>query len=330
MSNKTFIKKSNIAPYIALFVLLLLSSFFMFDFYMCLSGFVANKFAQPLVMLPIILSFLAPVLSSLVAIYHLFVRELGRVGRIVLSSVTALASFAVSVLTLVNIPLYVRNNFLGAYSSTLGIFLFPYDTLIVNAAVIALSVFGIITGIKTNIIPPRVKNFATSSTKFKLCIPEYIAFSILAIVVFVFVGAGISGVGSVANALYDVRYVFLLLWVGVVPMLNLAIFVIKPERMKLPKWTRSAILSSTLFVNFLFGFLFLIFELTTPGFIIHIGKPLFMIAFSVSMPIEMIVILGIMVLGTVIISLKLFVLHFVMREPNKPQICEKCDKCASV
>lgn len=321
------IKKINAAPYIALGVMLLVSSFFMFNFYMCLSGFIANKFAEPLVMIPIVTSFLVPVISMLIAIYHLFVKEIGRTARIVISSLTAVLSVAAIALVLVNIPLYVRNHALGAYSSTLGIFLFPYDTLIANAVVLAASVFGIITAAKKDIIPTRVKNFAVSGTKFKLCIPEYIAFSILAIVVFVFVGAGISGVGSIANALYDVRYIFLLLWVGIVPIVNLATFVIKPERMNLSKWCRSAILSSVLVMNFVFGTLLFIFELTNPGFIIHIGKPIFMIAFSVSLPIEMLILLGIMALGIVLIALKLFILHFVMKEPEK---CKGCNKCASV
>ena len=51
--------------------------------------------------------------------------------------------------------------------------------------------------------------------------------------------------------------------------------------------------------------LFLVFELTYPDFLVHIGKPLFLIAFSVSMPIEPAIILAVMALGTVIFAIRL-------------------------
>lgn len=324
------IKRINVFPYIALGAMLLGSSFFMFDFYMCLSGFIANKFAEPLVMLPIVVSFFVPVLASLIAIYHLFVGKLCRGGKIIFSSVMALISLLAIVLVMVNIPLYARNHVLGAYSSTLGIFLFPYDTLIANIIVLAASVIGIISGVKNDFVPTRVKDLASSSLKFKLCVPEYVFYSVLAIVVFVFVGAGISGVGSIANALYDIRYLFLLVWVGIIPIVNLATLVIKPERFKIPKWHRTAILSSVLLFNFVVVALLFVFELTNPGFVIQIGKPVFMIAFSVSLPIEMLILLGIMAFTVLLVSLKLFILHFVMKEPKVCTNCEKCDKCASV
>ena len=55
----------------------------------------------------------------------------------------------------------------------------------------------------------------------------------------------------------------------------------------------------------MFGLLFLILELTYPDFIVHIGKPLFLIAFSVSLPIEPGIILGIMALGTLVAAIRM-------------------------
>jgi hypothetical protein len=49
---------------------------------------------------------------------------------------------------------------------------------------------------------------------------------------------------------------------------------------------------------------------------VHIGKPLFLIAFSVSLPIEMGVILGIMALGTVIMITKLIILLVKKRQDS--------------
>ena len=110
---------------------------------------------------------------------------------------------------------------------------------------------------------------------------------------------------SFSNAFYDFRYVFLLLWVGIIPILNLAYLILNPERQALPKWARASVLGAGILVNVIFAALLLIFELTYPNFMVHIGKPLFLIAFSVSLPIEMGVILGIQAVGTLAMAVKL-------------------------
>ena len=51
-------------------VLLLLSCFWMYDFYKCLSGFIANGFREPLVMLPMILAYFLPVFCFLYDALH--------------------------------------------------------------------------------------------------------------------------------------------------------------------------------------------------------------------------------------------------------------------
>ena len=72
---KTADKKPVIVR-IATVVLLLFSCFYMYDFYKCLSGFIANGFREPQVMLPMILAFLLPVLC-----FFVFVLMTGWMGR---------------------------------------------------------------------------------------------------------------------------------------------------------------------------------------------------------------------------------------------------------
>jgi hypothetical protein len=155
----------------------------------------------------------------------------------------------------------------------------------------------------------KCKSFVDSLKKygfFKLHIAEYIALCVLGIVVFVFSGSGVTAIfTSFSNAFYNYRYIFLVLWVLFVPMMNLLFLVFKPERLNLPFKAKIAIILSGIGINLLFGALLLVFERTYPDFIVHIGKPLFLIAFSVSLPIEMGVILGIMALGTVIMITRL-------------------------
>ena len=137
---------------------------------------------------------------------------------------------------------------------------------------------------------------------------EYLILCVVAIVVFVFTGAAVYATFSAfENALYDIRYLFLLLWVMVIPMANLMVHALRPDKMAIQKPAKIAVLGSLIGVNILFALLFLLAELTYPDFLIHIGKPVFLIAFSVSLPIEPGVILGIMAAGTLTAAIRLIV-----------------------
>ena len=78
--------------------------------------------------------------------------------------------------------------------------------------------------------------------------------------------------------------------------------------MNIPRRTKMVTLGVGVGLNILFGILFLIFELTYPDFLVHIGKPLFLITFSVSVPIEPVIILAIMALGTAVMVQRLIYL----------------------
>lgn len=84
------VNKRSLAVRIAAGVLLLFASFYMYDFYKCLSGFIANGFREPLVMLPMITSFFLPVLCFLFYFYDFFVRAINPVVKAVYSVVVAI------------------------------------------------------------------------------------------------------------------------------------------------------------------------------------------------------------------------------------------------
>lgn len=287
--------------------MLLFSCFYMYDFYKCLSGFIANGFREPLTMLPMILSFLLPVACFFYLFYDFYVKSVHRVAKIVISAFIILYAILCLVFIFMNIGLYASNNRFGVYDALPSIIVhFPYDMIIVHFGIIALFVFNIvlefINGTKCKSFVDSLKSYGF----FKLHIAEFIALCVLGIVVFVFSGSGVTAIfTSFSNAFYNYRYIFLVLWVLFVPMMNLLFLVFKPERLNLPFKAKIAIILSGIGTNLLFGALLLIFELTYPDFIVHIGKPLFLIAFSVSLPIEMGVILGIMALGTVIMITRL-------------------------
>ena len=291
-------------------IFLIFASFFMYDFYKCLSGFIANGFREPLVMLPMVLSYLLPVLCFLFFFYDFYVKSIHRVAKIVICAFVIIYAFSCLALIFNNISLYVSNNSFGVYDALPSIIVhFPYDMIILHIALIILHAFLIVSAILNKSRPSKFIDGLKQHGFFKLHILEYIAFCVLAIVAFVFLGAGITGIfTALSNAFYDFRYIYLILWAIIVPIMNLLYLVFKPERTKLSFAAKAWILGVGIGVNLIFSVLLLIFELTYPDFIAHVGKPIFLIAFSVSLPIEMGIILGFSAIGTVAMAVKLIIM----------------------
>ena len=287
-------------------VFLLFACFYMYDFYKCLSGFIANGFREPSVMLPMILAFLLPVLCFLFFFYDFYVKALHPVVKRAYSVFALLCAVADLVSIFRNIALYASNNALGVYEALPSIIVhFPYDMIIVLTALLVLQIFHLFFERGGNCAAVFVQELKEQGT-VKVGVVEYVALSVLAIVVFVFAGAGVTATFTAfRNTFYDFRYIFLLLWVALVPLANLLLLTLKPEKAALPKRTKLTFLGAGVGVNLLFGILFIVLELTYPDFLVHIGKPLFLIAFSVSMPIEPAVILAIMALGTAVLAARL-------------------------
>ncbi len=290
-------------------ILFVLSSLFMFDFYKCLSGFIANGFREPLVMLPIVLSYLLPVLCFLFYFYDFYIKRTSRLAKIIYLSVVIIWATVNLVLIFNSLDIYVSNNRMGVYDTVYSIFFkFPYDGIIINIFLILMQIINLIMVIAPNSTLTRGKEQLKQYGIFKLSILEYIPLCVLAILVFVFVGDAFCSLNAIENALYDPKYIYLVLWVLVIPLGNLLYLVIKPEIRSLKKSSKITALSLGIGVNIVFALLLLIFELISPDFIAHVGKPLFLIAFSVSMPIEMIVLLGIGLVSVAIYIAKLILL----------------------
>ena len=300
MSNRTVLI-ARTTPFVAL----LLSCFYTYDFYKCLSGAIANGFRNASFILPMTFSFLLPVFCFLFYFYDFYVRPVAY----------ALVDL---VLIFMNIKAYASNHALGVYDSLPSIGLhFPYDIIVVFFAIIALNIFAAITAFRPSSRVAVIVNSVKQRGNLKLHIWEYLLICVLAIIAFVFAGSAIYGTfSSFENAFYDPRYLFMLVWIFVIPMGNLALLVLKPERLNVRKSTKITVLSCAVAVNLAFGLLVWVFEMTRPDFLIHIGKPLFMIAFSVSLPIEPLIILGVMAFSTLIFVIRI-VLTAISPEHNK-------------
>ncbi len=299
--------KKILAVRLVSILFLLFSCFYMYDFYKSLSGFIANGFREPLVMLPMIIAFFLPVFSFLFFVYDYFVRALSKKAKAAYSLFVIAYAIADLVLIFLNISVYASNNSLGVYDSLPSIIIhFPYDMIVVLFAIVALNIFSAFTVFKPCARAVMLVNDTKQRGTLRLRVLEYLALCVLAIVVFVFTGSAIYATFSAfENAFYDLRYVFLLVWVMIIPMGNLVLLTVKPEKMNFRKRTKITVLSCGIAANVVFGLLFWILELTYPDFLVHIGKPLFMIAFSVSLPIEPAIIIGIMALSTLVLAIRL-------------------------
>lgn len=323
MSNRTLLI-ARATPFVAL----LLSCFYTYDFYKCLSGAIANGFRNALLILPMTFAFLLPLLCFLFYFYDFYVRAVSSVARAVFSAFAILYALVDLALIFMNIEVYASNHTLGVYDALPSIGLhFPYDMIVVFFAIIVLNGFSAFSAFKPSARPVTLANSIKQRGTIKLCIWEYLLLCVMAIIAFVFAGSAIYGAFSAfENAFYDLRYVFLLVWILTIPMGDLILLTVKPERMDFSKHTKITVLSCAIAANVVFGALFWIFELTYPDFLVHIGKPLFMIAFSVSLPIEPAIILGVMALSVLVFAIRIVMCA---ARPTKGSEDTKIDKVYS-
>ena len=306
MNNLTKQQTKNLCIHILTGLLFFFSCLFMYDFYKCLSGFIANGFREPLTMLPMVVSYFLPVLCFLVYFYDFYVKKIHKIVAIVYSAAVILLAAANLAGIFNSLPVYVSNNSLGVYETLPSVIVtFPYDAIFFNVLLLAMQVVNMIILVKPKHKLADGKESLKQYGTFQFCIVEYLLLCVLAILTFVFFGSALwAAVNAIENALYDGKFIFLVLWTGLVPLMNLLLLAFKPEKKKIGKKCKLLWLSGGVLVNVLFGVLLLVFELTSPSFMVSVGKPLFSIAFSVSLPIEMIGILAIMAISSLVFIAK--------------------------
>lgn len=318
MENKI---KERYGSYIHLLTLLLfvICAFYMYDFYKSLSGFIANGFREAFVMAPIFLSYFLPVLCFFFYFYDFYIGKMARAVKIGYS-VLIIAYSLVNLFGLFNsIDIYSSNSDYGAYDALLGVIIkFPYDAIIFNILLLGMQALNIFMLIKPEHSASLIKSELQFKGYIKLGIVEYILICILCVLVFVFVGASVSATkNAIENAFYDAKFAFLLAWVFLVPLVNLLYLVFKPEKRLEAKRDKIIFLSAGIFANALFFAFVLIFEKVSPDYMVHLSKPIFTIAFSVSLPIEMLVLIGIMAICSLIFLVRL-ILIIIKKSESEP------------
>ena len=207
-----------------------------------------------------------------------------------------------------NIGVYAQNNALGVYQALPSIILlFPYDGILVNIILIMVQIFNLSLIIKPKHKFSYLKEQLYALDKFNLRwfeLPIIIVVGVWSLFSF---GDLICGLNSVANALYDIKYLFLLIWVGLLPLMNLISMVFKFEGKIKSKKNKLLYLASIIVCNALFVGLFFAFEAMYPNFVVGVGKPLFPITYSISLPIEIMILIGVQAFSVVICLIKILV-----------------------
>ena len=319
MSNATKkIYAQNRYVYTVTALLFYVACLSMYNFYKSLSGFIANGFREPLVMLPIISSCALPALCFCVFFYDTYVKKMGRIGTGIYAGLAAAVAVWNCVGLGVNAELYASNRALGGYDTMLKlVFGFPIDGWICSLVLLLAQAVNLVCVCKSENKIAKCKAGWNKQGACKLGLIEYLLICVLAILVFVFVGAAICAIGAFENARYDGKFVFLWLWVLILPLMNLLLLVFKPEKRVKSKAVKSAFLGVGIVINILFAVLLWIFETVSPDFIVHVGKPLFAIAFSVSLPIEMVGLLAIGGVCSAVLAVRLCLALFIKEKGDE-------------
>lgn len=285
-------------------------------FYKATVTFVANKFLNGLFILTIVVSYLIPVICFYFYFCNYYVKKFHKVVTLVYSSVIIVLSVGALINIFQNIDVYVRNNLLGVYQTIPSpLFGFPFDCILVLSGLIVVQVLNIIAEVKKESRIAKIKNQILDSGRLNIHILEYIPYIILSVLACLFAGLFVCGLSAIENVLYDVKYIYLLLWY-LVPCLSLVCIVLKFENKFKKEPNKLAHLLGLVGLNIVFLALYFVFEKIHPDFVVAIGKPLLPITFSVSMRIELFVMMGTQGLAALILLVKSALIIFKKKATN--------------
>lgn len=297
-------KKSKLFLGIVTAAAFFVSCLSMFSFYKMLSGFVATSFGYPLLLAPMVGTYLLIPCMFLAFFFDTYIGRIRKGVRLGMACVFGILSILCLIGTFISIDIYISNFNLGVYSSmpTLG---FPIDGILINGVVLALTVLGLVATLKPKSALGKIHEKTDICGTVKIARWKYLALLPFTIFALAFVGDGIMGFTAIENAIYDPRFIYIMLFVGLLPILNIATIILKPENLASKKGGKIGILAGGVSVNIIFLVLLLVFELSTPDFMVHIGKVFLIITFSVSLPIEVIIVTATILTGTAVMVLRL-------------------------
>ena len=275
------------------------------NFYKMTLGFVANNFEDGMFLINISIAYILPFICFITYFYNYYIKKISKVSNIIYSSLVITISIITLIYTFKYIDVYVSNNSLGAYNalpSLLGGF--PYDAIITSIVLIIVQVYNVFVLVNPSHKLSSIKHNFYSLGYFKINIFEYIIMCVIALLSFFFVGNSASGLLMLENVIYDPKYIFVLLWLVLIPMGNLFCYTFKFETRIHNKSNKLLYLGLLLLANIIIFGLEILFEAIHPNYIVDVAKALFPITFSASIPVEMMMIYAIQAIAVLIIIIK--------------------------
>ena len=315
MKIKQFLSLKNIKTILTI-IFFISTCLFTQGFYKATTGFVASKFENAHFILTMVVAYVVPVFCFLFYFCNYYVKRCNRLFTLIYSPIITILSVGVLINIFQNIEVYARNNFLGVYQTIPSLlFGFPFDCIIVHIGLIAVQAINVLSVLKPELKVAKVREELLETGRLNITVLEYIPYALLTILAGLFAGLFVCGLSAIENVLYDAKYVYLLLWY-LVPCLSLICIVLKFENNFKKDSSKLAHLLSLVGLNVVFLVLFFVFEAIDPDFIVRVGKPLLPITFSVSMRIEIFVMMGTQGLGSLILLVKSALIIFKKKATN--------------
>lgn len=285
-TNKDMMKYYG--KYLSLLTLLLfaITSLWFYNSLKCTLVFITNVYQEPVKVLSMIISYLTPTICFGFFFYDSYVKPINKIVKIVYVCVVSV--FAIFGLTgvLTNLSLHISNSDLGVYDSlpSLGISC-PYDIIISNIVIIIFQAYNIMILIKPGHKLASIKQAFVNYGFFRYKKFAFIGVVVTALISMFYIGAFFSGIEAIDNVTYDPKYLFLMALIIVIPLMNFIYFLVNPSIRSIEHKTKVTLYSAAIGVNAVFGILMLIFTLVYPNYIAIIGKPLFPVDYTISIPV---------------------------------------------
>lgn len=306
--------------YISLVVLLLfsLSSLFFYNAFKVGLSWITNSLQDSFQSWVMILSYLLPSVCFCFYFYSSFVKPNKKITRIIYSSIVSVISIFNIVGIAILFPIFSSNADLGVYESLSTVaFVFPYDGLIFNIIILFIQAYNFSLIIKPGHKFAYIKNAFTSYGFFRYSKHGFIGIAALGVVTMIFLGDFVCAFNAIENTLFDPKFIYLLLWILIIPLMNFIYFLVNPSIRKINEKTKIILYSINIGVNLIFGLLLLILELTSPSFIVGVGKPLFPIDYAISIPVGPIILLIISVTSIAVFTYRLVKSILIYKDTKK-------------
>ena len=269
---------------------------------------VANNFEEIDRHIVIILVNFLPFICFLVYFYNYYVKRISKVSNIIYSILVIVVSGFNLYGIFKHFSVFVSNSELGVYSSFPSLlFGFPYDGIVISLGLIIAQVYNLIIVFKKDFKYAFIKEEMYSLGYFKFHIIEYVLISVVGAYALFCIGNVVGAFAAFENVLYDFKYIYLLL-LFLISGADLLTYVFRVEDHFIDKKGKIIYFVSHICVNVLFILLFVIFEAIHPNFMVGVGKPLLPITYSISFPIETILIATVQGIFIVINLIKILIL----------------------